>query len=146
MAPSRLQLVALVASIVLAAASAASLLFGVWTYRRNANAQLHATKTQLQLTALGTLQHYFDLAVEHPELASPDDRQPVDARYAWFAGQALYTAQTLRTLVGDERDWQAPINLLVRNHRPFLHSTYFRPDDFDADFVDHLRIMGYVQQ
>ena len=145
MEPSRLQLIALVASIVLATASASSLLFGVCTYRRNANAQLRAVKTQLQLTAFRTLQHYFDLAVEYPDLASRDDEQPVDTRYAWFAGQALYTAQTLRTLVGDERDWQRAINLLVRNHRSFMRSPHFAPNDFDQDFVDHLRTMGYLR-
>ena len=98
MEPSRLQLIALVASIVLATASASSLLFGVCTYRRNANAQLRAVKTQLQLTAFRTLQHYFDLAVEHPDLASRDDEQPVETRYAWFAGTgAVHGADTSDT-------------------------------------------------
>ncbi len=33
-----------------------------------------ATATQVQFLALGTLQHYLDLAVAHPDLASCDDK------------------------------------------------------------------------
>ena len=58
-----IQLIAVAASIVLAAATVAALLWGIWSYKRNAEAQM-------QLLALGTLQHYLDLAVAYPDLAS----------------------------------------------------------------------------
>jgi hypothetical protein len=83
-----------------------ALLWGVWTYKRNGEAQV-------QLLALGTLQHYLDLAVAHPDLASRDDSEAVDPRYAWFAAQSLTTAQTLWLLVGRQENWQRSINAIV---------------------------------
>ena len=127
-----LQQIAPWTSVVLAAAAVISLLVAVWSYRRNAEAQI-------QLLALANLQHYLDLAVAHPELASRNDDQPIDARYAWFAAQALTTAQTLRTLVGDQADWQRAVNAIVRQHRSYLRSGAFVCDDFSPEFVSHLR-------
>ena len=132
MKPGTLQQIAPWTSVVLAAAAVISLLVAVWSYRRNAEAQI-------QLLALANLQHYLDLAVAHPELASRNDDQPIDARYAWFAAQALTTAQTLRTLVGHQADWQRAVNAIVRQHRSYLRSGAFVCDDFSPEFVGYLR-------
>jgi hypothetical protein len=40
--------------------------------------------------------------VEHPDLASRERGEPVDAKYSWFATHALFTAETLWTLVGSD--------------------------------------------
>ena len=127
------------ASAVVAAAAVFSLLVAVWSYRLNAQAQIRNAEAQVQLLALGHLQHYLDLAIAHPELASRDEDQPVDVRYAWFAAQALTTAQTLRTLVGQQEDWQRGINAIVRQHRSYLRSGAFVCDDFSPEFVGYLR-------
>jgi hypothetical protein len=83
--------------------------------------------------------YYLDLAVAHPDLASRDDRQPVDARYAWFATQSLTTAQTLWLLVGRQASWQLSINAIVRQHHSYLRSGVFVCDDFSPEFVRYLR-------
>ena len=114
------------------AGTVAALLWGVWTYKRNGEAQI-------QLLALERLQHYLDLAVKHPDLASPDESQSVDARYAWFAAQSLTTAQTLWLLVGRQPSWQRSINAIVRQHHSYLRSGAFVCDDFSPDFVGYLR-------
>lgn len=132
-------LVTQIAFIVLAAATVVSVILAVWTYRRNAQAELRAAQAQLQLSALGILQHHLDLAVEHPELAGPGEQRVVDARQAWFAAHALNTAQTLRALVGDQPDWQRAIDAIIRRHRPYLTSGVFVCDDFSPAFVDYLR-------
>jgi len=127
-----LQQLALWASIAIATATVISLFFAAWTYRRNATAQV-------QLLALATLQYYLDHAVDHPELASRGDDQPMDARYAWFAAQALFTAQTLRALVGGQADWRRAVDAIVREHRPYLRSGTFVCEDFAPEFVAYLR-------
>lgn len=127
-----LQQVAVWATIVIAATAVITLLVGVLNYRRN-------TEDQLQLLALGILQHYLDLAVEHPDLATRDEEKPIDPRYGWFAAHALTTAQTLRTLVGYEANWQRAINAIVRQHRSYLRSGAFVCDDFTPEFVGYLR-------
>jgi len=129
---STLQYLALWAPLVVTVATVATLLWGVWTYRRNARAQI-------QLQALSTLQHYLDLAVARPDLASRHEDQPVDAPYAWFAAHALVTAQTLWTLVGAQAEWQRAINAIIRQHRPYLRSGAFVCDDFAPEFVSYLR-------
>ncbi|MFE0510025.1 hypothetical protein [Streptomyces sp. NPDC058964] len=132
-------IVSMIVFIILAAATVATVIIAVWTYRRNAQAQLRAAQVQLQLSALGVLQHYLDLAVEHPDLAGPGDERTIDARYAWFAVHALNTAQTLQALVGQHPDWQRAIDAIVRQHRPYLRSGAFVCADFAPGFVDHLR-------
>jgi hypothetical protein len=134
-----LQQLALLGSIIMAASMLATALFGVWTYKRNAEAQVRNAEAQLQLLALGTLQHYLDLAIAHPDLASHADDQPIDARYGWFAAQALTTAQTLRALVRDQADWQRAINAIIRQHRPYLQSGAFVCEDFTPEFVSYVR-------
>ncbi len=129
---STLQYVTLWAPVVVTVSTVATLLWGVWTYRRNARAQL-------QLQALSTLQHYLDLAVARPDLASRHEDQPVDAPYAWFAAHALVTAQTLWTLVGEQAEWQRAINAIIRQHRPYLRSGAFVCEDFAPAFVRYLR-------
>jgi hypothetical protein len=132
MDPGVIQMIAVLASIFIAAGTVGALLWGVWTYKRSGEAQV-------QLLALGTLQHYLDLAVEHPDLASRDDSQPVDARYAWFATQSLTTAQTLWLLVGRQPNWQRSINAILRQHRSYLQSGALVCDDFSPEFVEYLR-------
>ena len=129
---STLQYVALWAPVVVTVSTVATLLWGVWTYRRNA-------QSQMQLQALSALQHYLDLAVARPDLASRDEDHPVDAPYAWFAAHALVTAQTLWTLVGEHAEWQRAINAIIRQHRPYLRSGALVCDDFAPEFISYVR-------
>lgn len=127
-----LQLLPIVSGSVVALSTVAALVWGVWTYRRNA-------ASQVQLLALGALQHYLDLAVAHPDLASRDESEPVDARYGWFAAHALATAQTLWTLAGRDETWRRPVDSIIRQHRGYLRSGAFVCDDYRPDFVSYLR-------
>ena len=134
-----LQELALAAGILGVAATVISFMFAVWTYHRNTEIRIRTEKALLRLLALGTLQHYLNLAVQHPDLATREKDKPVDPRYGWFAAQALFTAQTLRTLVGHETDWQRSINAIIRQHRNYLQSGAFVCEDFAPDFVSYLR-------
>jgi len=126
------QLVGVLASILKAAGTVGALLWGVWTYKRKGEAQV-------QLLALEALQRHLDLAVAHPDLASRDESQSVDVRYAWFAAHSLTTAQALWLLVGRQPNWQRSINAIVRQHHSYLQSGEFVCDDFCPDFVSYLR-------
>jgi hypothetical protein len=120
------------AGVVSAVAFWLTFLLGLYQYRRS-------TETQLQLTALGVLQHYLDLAVAHPELATREPDQPVDARYGWFAAQAMVTAQTLWQAVGRQPDWRRSIDAIIRHHETYLRSGAFTCHDFAPEFVAYLR-------
>jgi hypothetical protein len=120
------------ASIVGAVVTAASMIFGVLTYRRGVH-------DQRQAAAVGILQEYLKLAVEHPDLASRTTGQPVDVSYSWFATHALFTAETLWTLVGSDRRWQSSIEFVVRQHRDYLQQGTLPCDVFQPKFVEYIR-------
>jgi hypothetical protein len=79
------------------------------------------------------------LAVDHPDLASRRPDQPVDARYEWFATHALFTAETLSGLVGDDSRWQRAIDSILRQHRGFLTEGAFACGDYSPDFVKYIK-------
>lgn len=132
MSSSVLQALPIVSGFIAALSTIAALFWGVWTYRRNA-------AHQVQLLALGALQHYLDLAVAHPDLASRNESEPVDARYAWFAAHALATAQTLWIVAGADENWRRPVDSIIRQHHAYLSSGTFVCGDYRPDFVSYLR-------
>ena len=127
-----LQVLPIVSGSIAALSTIAALFWGVWTYKRNA-------AYQVQLLALGALQHYLDLAVAHPDLASRDESQPVDARYAWFAAHALATAQTLWSVAGIDENWRRPVDSIIRQHSAYLRAGAFLCGDYRPDFVSYVR-------
>jgi len=106
---TRRQRQAHLATILGALVTAGSMVFGVLTYQRSA-------VEHRQAASLSMLQEYLKLAVEHPDLASPRPDQPVDARYEWFATHALFTAETLWGLVGEDPRWERAIHSILREH------------------------------
>ena len=113
------------ATILGALVTAGSMLFGVLTYQRSA-------AHQRQAASLGILQDYLKMAVEHPDLASRDPGQAVDAEYEWFATHALFTAETLSVLgrsEGSRVKWgeeSVVASLLLRNFDSGSEKLYTR--------------------
>ena len=120
------------ATILGAIVTAGSMVFGVLTYQRSA-------AENRQASSLSMLQEYLKLAVEHPDLASRRPDQPVDARYDWFATHALFTAETIWTLVGDDLRWQRAIDSILRQHRGYLVQGSFACGDYSPEFVNYVR-------
>ena len=107
------------------------MLFGVLTYQRSA-------AEHRQAASLTMLQEYLKLSVEHPDLASRLPDQPVDARYQWFATHALFTAETIWNLVGDDSRWQQAVDSILRQHRGYLVQGSFACGDYSPDFVEYV--------
>ena len=80
------------------------------------------------------------LAVEHPDLASRGHDQPVDAKYGWFAMHALFTAETLWDLVGNDPRWERAIDGILRQHRGYLEQGVFSCADYSREFVKYLQM------
>lgn len=121
------------ATILGALVTAGSMVFGVLTFHRSA-------VEHRQAAALGLLQDYLKLAVEHPELASRKPGQRMDARYDWFATNALFTAETIWGLVGDDSKWQRAVDSILRQHNGYLTQGAFNCGDYTPDFVKYLRV------
>jgi len=79
------------------------------------------------------------LSVEHPELASRESSQPMDARYSWFATHALFTAETLWTLVGSDKKWQNTITFVLHQHRGYLEGGALSCDAFQPEFMRYMK-------
>jgi hypothetical protein len=120
------------AAIVGAVVTAGSMVFGVLTYQRS-------TFQQKQAGSLGILHDYLTLAVEHPDLASRRPDQPINAEYEWFVTNAMFTAETLWTLVGDDPRWSSSISSILRQHRHYLEQGVFVCDDFSQEFVTYIK-------
>ena len=129
---SKRQRAAHFATILGAVVTASSMVFGVLTYQRSA-------AENRQASSLSMLQEYLKLAVEHPDLASRRPDQSVDARYDWFATHALFTAETIWTLVGDDLRWQRAIDSILRQHRGYLVQGGFACGDYSPDFVKYVQ-------
>ena len=108
------------------------MLFGVLTYQRSA-------AEHRQAASLSMLQEYLKLAVQHPDLASRLPDQPVDARYEWFATHALFTAETIWSLVGDDSRWQRAVDSILRQHHGYLVQGAFACGDYSPEFVTYVR-------
>ncbi len=85
------------------------------------------------------LQEYLKLAVEHPDLASRRPDQPADARYEWFATHALFTAETLSGLFGEDPRWERAIDSILREHRSYLVQGAFACGDYSPSFVKYIQ-------
>lgn len=129
---SRRQRQAHIATIFGALVTAGSMVFGLLTYQRGA-------AEHRQAAALEMLQAYLKLAVEHPDLASPRPDQAVDARYSWFATHALFTAETLRDLVGNDLRWERAIDAILRQHQGYLEQGGFACGDYSPGFVEYIK-------
>jgi len=119
------------ATILGAIVTAGSMVFGVMTYRRTA-------EEQRQSMALGVLQDYLRLSVEHPELASFEDGERVDIRHAWFAANALFSAQTLWKLEGHDPRWERVIKAIIRDHAIDLEKGDFACDEYEPEFIRYI--------
>ena len=120
------------AAIFGALVTAGSMVFGVLTFRRTA-------EEQRQSMALGVLQDYLKLSVEHPDLASLEGRETVDLRHAWFSVNALFTAQTLWRLEGHDPRWERIIKAIVRDHASFLTRGSLACDEYEPDFIEYIK-------
>jgi hypothetical protein len=120
------------ATVVGAVVTAATMFFGVSTYRRGVH-------EQRQAAAVGTLQEYLKMSVEYPDLARRVSGQPLDARYEWFATHAVFTAETLWTQVGSDRPWRGTIDFILRQHRDYLQSGALSCDAYQPTFVEYMK-------
>src|SRR5688572_9909696 len=120
------------ATILGAIVTAASMVFGVLTYRRGAYEHRQAAAVEI-------LQRHLELSLEHPELATPASGQPVDAGYIWFARHAMFTAEMLWSLVGKDRKWQGTIEFLLHQHRDYLQQGLMTCDAYQPEFLVFVR-------
>jgi len=131
MTTSRLDRLAQIATILGAVVTAASVVFGVLTFRRTAN-------EQRQSMALGLLQEYLKLSVEHPDLASLESGEPLDIRHAWFATNAIFTSQAVWKMVGSDPRWERIIRAMVRDHENYLQRGALACEEYDPEFIKYV--------
>ena len=120
------------AAILGALITAGSMVFGVLTFRRT-------SEEQRQSMALGVLQDYLKLSVEHPDLASFEEGERVDIRHAWFAANALFTAQTLWKLQGDDPRWERIIKAIIRDYASYLERGKLACDEYEPEFISYIK-------
>jgi hypothetical protein len=131
----RLQRLAHLAEITAALAAVAAVLLSAWFFWQGAQEQKYAA-------ALSILEDQMQLEIEHPELAyrEPDATfNPDDSAYVEFASHALFTAETLFSLVGNNGSWRRTAAGIVDDHIPYVLAPTFPCDQYDPAFVDFVR-------
>lgn len=100
--------------------------------------QLHAgLRGQREATALGIWKDYLQLALAHPELASPgpdilaEDTKSKDyRRYEWFVSTMLFACEQIIALELDDTQWRESVQDHLNIHKSYLCNPEFRPERY----------------
>jgi hypothetical protein len=143
---SRLERIAHVGETVGGAAAIVAVLLSAFFFWQGAKADKHAT-------AMGILQDLMQSQVEYPDLAyrDPDSvLDPNDEAYVQFASHAIFVAESLYNLMGDDAAWHQTAADIIDNHVPFVLYPEFPCSEYDPEFlafvVDEVRPHAEQQQ
>jgi hypothetical protein len=110
---------------------------GVWVAYRQWKS---GVRSQQEATALGIWKDYVQLALAHPDLASPDasllngDRRSERfRRYDWFVSAMLFACEQIVALQPHDREWRASIADHLHIHRVYLSHPSFLPDRYSLE-------------
>jgi hypothetical protein len=120
------------------AATVVAVLISIWAFWSGTRFNARAARTQARAAAVGVLQDYYKLALEHQDLANRADDRQVDDRYEWFASHAYFTAETIFILT-DETEWRNTVRDIIHQHHTFVRDGRFACEDFNPRFVDFVR-------
>lgn len=97
-------------------------------------------RSQQEATALGIWKDYIQLALSHPDLASPSPELSASHRklaqfrqYEWFVSAMLFACEQIVALQPSDREWQASIADHLHIHRAYLASQRFNPDRYSLE-------------
>jgi Na+-translocating ferredoxin:NAD+ oxidoreductase RnfD subunit len=95
---------------------------------------------QQEATALGIFKDYLQLALAHPDLASPAPdihtlgRRSADfRRYEWFVAVMLFACEQIVALQPKDREWRSSVADHLNIHRHYLASSHFNSDRYSSE-------------
>ncbi len=93
-----------------------------------------AQQSQREATTKEIYRDYLKLAVEYPELASPDERgQKIlqDYKYRWFVAVMLNACEEIIEVFQNDEIWREVVLSEMECHEDYLHSKFFLAEDED---------------
>jgi hypothetical protein len=120
------------ATILGAVVTAGSLVFGLLTYQRSA-------ADQREVAALGVLQEYLKLAVEHPDLASRGPDEPVEPDMAGSPRTRCSLPRLFGVSLATTRDGREPSPQYCANTTAIWNRVSSPGGDFTPEFVKYLQ-------
>lgn len=128
-----------IATVCIALFTVVAVLVALRAYEDSAEMNRHSAEAQSHALAIGILQDYMKLAIEHPELANRPDKQPVDDRYEWLAAHAYSSAEAIYNLTRGEAPWDSTVAGIVGLHHRLVREGRYTCHDYSPAFDSLVR-------
>lgn len=129
------------ATIVIAACTVGALVVAIESYedaaemnRLTSEMNRRAAVAQSHAVAVGILQDYMKLAIDHPELASRYEKHPGEAKREWFASHAYSSAEAIYNLTHGEAPWDSTVAGIVDQHDRLVKMHQYYCHDYTPAF------------
>jgi len=116
-----------------------AVLVAVHAYEDAAEMNRHTAEAQSHALAVGILQDYMKLAIEHPELASRYEKHPSADRRVWFASHAYSSAEAIYNLTRGEAPWDSTVAGIVDQHDNLVRGGQYFCHDYSPAFDSLVR-------
>lgn len=95
--------------------------------------------TQAEILAIELFQEYLTTSVEHPEFVTGADSLAHSPEYLIFAAKAFFTAESVLNLAAPDAAWEATIDEIICDHRPYSQSEWYNAAQYDPQFTQRIR-------
>jgi hypothetical protein len=139
-----------VATGIIALCTIGALIVAIFSYkdaaemnRHAAEMNRHAAVAQSHAVAVGILQDYMKMAVDHPDLASRYERHPTEDRRQWFAAHAYSSAEAIYNLTRGEAPWDSTVAGIIDAHALLVTDGQYYCHDYTPAFDSLVhRVLG----
>jgi hypothetical protein len=122
------------ATVFIALFTAIAVIVALRAYKDSAEMNRRTTEAQSHAVAIGILQDYMKLAVEHPELASRYEKHPTADRRQWFASHAYSSAEAIYNLTRGEAPWDSTVSGIIDAHALLVTDGQYYCHDYEPAF------------
>ena len=123
-----------IATVLIALFTARAVVISGEAYRDSAEMNRRTTEAQSHAAAVGILQDYMKLAIEHPELASAFERHPTADRQEWFSSHAYSSAEAIYNLTRGDAPWDSTVAGIIDQHSSLVTNRHYYCHDYSPAF------------
>jgi hypothetical protein len=122
------------ATVIIAGCTVGALLVAIRSYQDSAEMNRRSTTAQSHALAVGVLQDYMRVAIDHPELTSRYEKHPTADRRVWFASHAYSSAEAIYNLTRGEAPWDSTVSGIVDQHDNLVKDGQYFCHDYSPAF------------
>jgi hypothetical protein len=123
-----------IATVIIALCTVGALLVAIWSYHDTAEMNRHTSAAQAHALAVGVLQDYLKVAIDHPELTSRYEKHPAADRREWFDSHAYSSAEAIYNLTRGEAPWDSTVAGIIDQHDKLVKDRQYFCHDYSPGF------------